>query len=119
MTEHGTRSRYLNNACRCEPCRAANAEYQLARGGICEDCGEMCSPNSKRCQTCYLNLAMRPREDPGIPLTQFPGGTGESVVTEEEFSSAFYEFPSSESVFRGLSGPMREGKKKFSSWSVQ
>lgn len=28
MTEHGTRSRYTGGACRCDACRAANAEYQ-------------------------------------------------------------------------------------------
>lgn len=116
MTEHGKRSTYINNGCRCEPCKTANVEYDFARGETCADCGNPCSPTSKRCKPCYLALATRPREDPGIPLTQFPGGTGDSVVTQEEFFQP--EFESSESVFRGLTGPMREGNK-FSSWSVQ
>lgn len=111
---HGTRSCYVNDGCRCLPCKEANTEYDLTRGWICGDCGNPCSPHSSRCKPCYLSLAMRPREDPGIPLTQFPGGTGDSVVTKEESFAALNEFESSESVFLGLAGPMRKGKGSYS-----
>lgn len=115
--EHGSRSTYVNDGCRCEPCKTANVEYDFARGETCADCGNPCSPNSKRCKPCYLALATRPREDPGLPLTQFPGGTGE--LTDPPESSLLHETYSSVSVFSRLAGPTRQGDKKVSGWSVQ
>lgn len=31
MSEHGSRSAYVNDGCRCQPCTAANAVYWRAR----------------------------------------------------------------------------------------
>ena len=66
MTEHGTRSKYINDRCRCDACSEANKDYYRNRGnGICEDCGEPTSFGaSKRCRECYLSAAVRPRGRP-------------------------------------------------------
>jgi hypothetical protein len=120
MTEHGTRSRYMNEGCRCEPCKTANSEYELARGEVCLDCGEPCSPNSKRCKPCYLSLSMRPKDD-GFQTTQFPcAGRGENDVAKEsslQHSPESVSFGSPPCVFGSPTKFLRQ-KTKVSSWQT-
>ena len=54
--EHGTRSRYSNDGCRCEPCRQAEREYQEARRGPLKP---RRTPPQHGTASCYSNLGCR------------------------------------------------------------
>lgn len=128
MSPHGTRSRYLNGACRCEPCGEANKEYFRHRTKeTCVDCGGPRSfGSSERCRACYQGhdngLTRNAKGQwansryPDVEEVQAMCDTRDSVVTEE--SSLQPELESSESVFGGLSGPTRQGKEQKFSWKT-
>lgn len=51
--DHGTKSRYNNQGCRCSLCRTANAAYSRSKMDICSSCGRPKWESSKECQACY------------------------------------------------------------------